>query len=172
MRIRRLLTGLGLFAFCCVVAGEESVLDVCDLINRPEAFDGKRVTVRASYRYGFEWQEIYCLECRHLAKVWLAIPPELPKPVQRSLNRLPKNQGTVNATFTGVFHGSRSAFGDGGYQYQLDLERLDKVDVISKSGAVPDALPTGERAKLCQGRVRTPAPEGARRKESPSAKRP
>jgi hypothetical protein len=137
----------------CFAAGQDPVLDLCELLNRPQVFDGKRVSVRASYRYGFEWQEVYCLQCRHLGKVWLAIPPEVPKAAQKSLNRLPKNQGTINATFTGVFHGSRSAFGDGGYQFQLDLERLEQVDVVSKSGAVPEALPDTERAKVCQGRV-------------------
>ena len=172
MRMRRLFTVFSLLALCWVVAGEDVPLDLCDLIDRPQAFDGKRVTLRASYRYGFEWQEIYCLQCRPLAKVWLAIPTELPKTVQRSLNRLPKNQGTINATFTGIFHGTRSAFGDGGYQYQLDLEGLEKVEVISKSGAVPDALQTGERAKLCKGRVQTPAREADPRKEGPAAKRP
>ncbi len=168
--MRGLFTGFSLFAFCWLVAGEDSALDLCDLINRPQAFDGKRVTVRASYRYGFEWQEIYCLQCRHVAKVWLAIPPELPKAVQKSLNRLPKNQGTVNATLTGTFHGSRSAFGDGGYQYQLDLERLEQVNVVSKSGSVPDALRDRERAKLCQGRLQSPAREAHPRKEGPAAR--
>src|SRR5690606_7007917 len=109
----RLFMGFSFFALCWLVAGEDSRSELCDMIDRPQAFDGKRVTLRASYRYGYEWQEIYCLQCRPLAKVWLAIPPELPKNVQRHLNRLPKNQGTVNATFTGMFRGSPSAFGDG-----------------------------------------------------------
>jgi hypothetical protein len=158
--IRCLLKALILFASPCFAAGQDSVLDFCEVINRPAVFDGKRVSVRASYRYGFEWQEVYCLECRSLAKVWLAIPPELPKGVQKNLNRLPKNQGTINATFTGVFHGSRSAFGDGGYQYQLDLESLERVVVVPKSGAVPEALPATERAKICHGRLQGPAPDG------------
>lgn len=160
MRIRHFLTVFSLFALCWLTVGEDSALDICGLIDRPQAFDGKRVTVRASYRYGFEWQEIYCLQCRHLAKVWLAIPPELPKTVQRNLSRLPRNQGTVNATFTGVFHGTRSAFGDGGYQYQLDLEHIEHVKVVSTSGAVPDALPDRQRTKLCKGRSRPIASEG------------
>jgi len=35
----------------------------------------------------------------------------------------------------------------------LDLERLEQVDVVSKSGAVPEALIKTERAKVCQGRL-------------------
>jgi hypothetical protein len=145
---------------CFAVLCEGSGLELCDLLDQPQGFDGKRVTVRASYRYGFEWQEIYCLQCRQRAKVWLAIPPVLPKAVQSSLHRLPKDQGTVNATFTGVFHGKPSVFGDGGYQYQFDLERMERVDVISHSGAVPDALQDHERAKLYQCRLQTPAHRG------------
>src|SRR5262245_47835786 len=100
--IRCLSTGLILLASGCLAAGQGSMLDLCELVTHPQVFDGKRVSVRASYRYGFEWQEVSCVQCRHLGKVWLAIPTELPKAVQKSLNRLPKNQGTINATISGV----------------------------------------------------------------------
>lgn len=168
-QIRCLLTGLILLVSGRFAVAQDSELDLCELLDRPQVLDSKRVSVRTSYRYGFEWQEVYCLPCRYLAKVWLAIPPELPKAVQRSLNRLPKSQGTINATLTGVFHGSRFAFGDGGYQYQLDLEHLEQVEVVSKSGAVPEALRDSERTKLCQGRLKAPTQDG---KVTPEPKKP
>lgn len=145
------LTRTLLVACCCyVMRGQSPAISFGELISRPKDFDGKRITVRATYRYGFEWQELYCVPSRTTVKVWLAIPPELPKPVQKVLKRLPKHQGTVNATFTGLFHGERSAFGDGGYQFQLDLEKLDQVQIVSKSGAVPEALIPSEQARVCQ----------------------
>ena len=139
-----------LIACCCATWGQDPPINFGELITRPKDFDGKRIKVRATYRYGFEWQELYCVPSRTIARVWLGIPPELPKPIQMALKRLPKNQGTVNATFTGLFHGVRSTFGDGGYQYRLDLEKLEEVQVISKNGAVPEALMPSERARVCQ----------------------
>lgn len=132
-----------------------------ELLKHPSNFDGKRISVRATYRYGFEWQEVYCLSSRATAKVWLAIPPELPGSVQKALRRLPKHQGTVNATFTGVFHGARSAYGDGGYQYQLDLEKIEQVEIVSRSGAVAEALAANERSRVCQGKEAERPGQGA-----------
>jgi hypothetical protein len=139
-----------LLACCCSAWGQDLPVSFGELIGRPKDFDGKRITVRATYRYGFEWQELYCMPSRRSARVWLAIPTDLPKQIQNTSKRLPKHQGTINAIFTGLFHGEPSAFGDGAYQYQLDLEKLDQVEVVSKSGAVPDALTPTERTRVCR----------------------
>lgn len=121
----------------------------CDLIKEPDKFDGRTVTLKASYRYGFEWQELFCVSCRGAARVWLDLGEEPSKTLARGLRRLPKHLGTVNGTFTGVFRGKASAYGDGGYKFQLDLSALTGVDVVSKSGAVPESLTTAERKRLC-----------------------
>lgn len=56
----------------------------------------------------------------------------------------------VGATFTGSFQGGRSAFGDGAYQYQLDLENVERISVVSESSALPEALRPDERARVCK----------------------
>lgn len=131
---------------------------LCDVIRDPGKFDGRAVTLKASYRYGFEWQELFCVSCRGAARVWLNLGDEPSKALARELRRLPKHQGTINGTFTGVFRGKPSAYGDGGYRYQLDLSALTGVDIVSKSGAVPEALPAveGKRLYLCE-----PPPPGS-----------
>ena len=35
----------------------------CDLLKNPKDYDQKTVRVTAIYRYGFEWSDIFCLEC-------------------------------------------------------------------------------------------------------------
>ncbi|HRV09446.1 MAG TPA: hypothetical protein P5568_13345 [Acidobacteriota bacterium] len=120
----------------------------CDLIKEAGKFDGRVVTVTASYRYGFEWQELFCVSCRGAGRVWLNLGEEPSKTLARELRRLPKHQGTINGTFTGVFRGKASAYGDGGYKYQLDLSALTGVDLVSKSGAMPEVLPAPERKRL------------------------
>src|SRR5258706_4902408 len=85
----------------------------CDLVRNPAGYDGKKVSVQATYRYGFEWQEIYCVECRASAKTWLEFPGDPPTQIKKALKGVPQYQGTLNATFRGVFH-SCGSFGDGG----------------------------------------------------------
>lgn len=138
---------------CAVLCGAGNAqqperVSYCHLINVPDHFDGRLVTLKASYRYGFEWQELFCVSCGGTERVWLNLGDEHSKTLSRELRRLPKHQGTINGTFTGVFRGKASAYGDGGYKYQLDLTALTGVDVVSKSGAVPAALPARERKRL------------------------
>ena len=50
---------------------DHAAMSYCELLRHPKEYDGKDVVVRASYRYGFEWQEMFCLDCRRLGKTWL-----------------------------------------------------------------------------------------------------
>lgn len=122
----------------------------CDLIERPAEFDGKRIAVFASYRYGYEWQEIYLLTCREGGKTWLEFPSEPPKEMKRAFRMTPKSQGTLNGTFAGVFHSKPGAFGDGGYKFQLALETVTDVRVVSSSGGAPETLKEAERKRLAR----------------------
>ncbi|MCE5307773.1 MAG: hypothetical protein LLG20_09020 [Acidobacteriales bacterium] len=135
------------FALCFGAAAPEAV-DLCDLISNPGDFNGKRISVQATYRYGFEWQELYRFGCWKKGRVWLAVSPDMPKSVQRKLNRLPRHQGTVNAIFTGVFHDVGISLAGSSYSCQLALEDFEHVSIVSKSGAVPMALSEAERGRL------------------------
>lgn len=121
----------------------------CDLIRNPDIYDGRLVTFRATYRYGFEWQEIYCLGCRTLGKTWLEIS-QISKTSAKILKKLPADDGTVNASFTGTFHSSAGPFGDGGYRFRLMLRELSRVELLTESGADPSSLPNNVREKICR----------------------
>lgn len=137
-----LMQGVGL-------PGQYLNVDYCKLVRDPATYDHKRVTVTATYRYGFEWQELYCLKCRDSGKTWVEIPNDPPSELKRALRGLPKWTGTLNGTFRGVFH-SKGGFGDGGYKFALAVEHIDAVSVVSRSGAVPEALSASERSKVCR----------------------
>jgi hypothetical protein len=124
-------------------------VEYCDLLKSPAAYDGKRVSFKATYRYGFEWQEVYCVKCRNSAKTWLEFPSERSKQIEKAGRGTPKGQGTFNGLFSGVFH-SGGGFGDGGYKFELELQAIEGVEVVSRSGGVPDVLKASERKKLCQ----------------------
>jgi hypothetical protein len=65
----------------------------------------------------------------------------------------PKGQGTLNANFKGVFQAKPGSFGDGSYKYQMTLEHISNVQVISRSGGVPGSLPEASRRRVCGGSV-------------------
>lgn len=46
-----------------VVGYSETPVTFCDLLRNAEKYNGKEVTVRATWRYGFEWSQFYCLDC-------------------------------------------------------------------------------------------------------------
>jgi hypothetical protein len=71
----------------------------CDLIKNPQLYSGKEVTVRATYKYGFEWQYLYCLGCIDDGKVWLEIADGLDDASVKALKQAPKGAGTIKVWF-------------------------------------------------------------------------
>jgi hypothetical protein len=122
----------------------------CDLVRRPYEYDGKGVAVWATYRYGFEWQELFCVKCRGDRKTWLEFV-EMPPDVHRALSLAPRHEGTLNATFQGTFRGTGGPFGDGGYAFGFDVRSVRGIEVVSRKGWAPQRLSTAEQGKLCQG---------------------
>jgi hypothetical protein len=163
-----------LLAFVCswLAAGQARTVELCEAVNHPEGFHGKRIRVQASFRYGFEWEELYCLGCWNTGRVWLEVAQDIPKSVQRKLDRLPRHQGTVNAVFTGVFHHVRLSLAGSSYSSQLILEDIDSVRVVSRSGAAPMALTQSQRDNLCQGQPTKPKHEEDHAQDATPPKEP
>lgn len=69
----------------------------CDLVRNPEKYNGQEVKVRATYRYGVEWSEQYCLDCLDRGKAWL-VPVAVDEAAERTSKRLPEGAGIVNLT--------------------------------------------------------------------------
>jgi hypothetical protein len=89
---------LSLIVCAVTAAGVQSETDVsfCELVKNPQLYNGKKVTVRATYKYGYEWQYLYCLTCLDRGKVWLEIPSDVDDASVKALKRTPKGAGTVN----------------------------------------------------------------------------
>lgn len=153
MGIRVMLWGLFMIVVGAVSADEHVQylsLSYCDLVQNPDRYSGQRVSFTATYRYGYEWQELYCLTCRDAGKTWLEFPQDPPKEMKKAFKGTPKGQGTLNANFKGVFQ-TNGSYGDGSYKYQLALEHIADVQVISRSGGVPGVLPEPARRRVCGG---------------------
>jgi hypothetical protein len=66
----------------------------CDLVSNPEPYNGKEVTVRAGYKYGFEWSYLYCLTCKD--RVWLEFPNGLDDSATKAMKHAPKVAGHLH----------------------------------------------------------------------------
>lgn len=114
------------------VAGSNATVTFCDLVRNPEKFNGEEVTVRATYHYGFEWQQLYCLDCLDKGKAWLEIPADIDSASEKAMKHAPKGAGIVNLTVSGTFM-SGSTYGHlNGYRYQLVARKISNVSVVLK----------------------------------------
>jgi len=92
------------FLIASVSGYSQNSVTFCDLVRDPDKSYGKELSVRATYKYGFEWEELYCLDCKEKGKTWLElIPANLDKASEKALNRVPKGAGIVNVTVQGIF---------------------------------------------------------------------
>jgi hypothetical protein len=129
--------------------GGEAHLTFCDLVRNPTKYNGHEVTVRASYNYGFEWQELYCLDCLELGRAWLEIPENLDAASEKALKRMPKAAGIVNLTVRGVFYsGGHDYFH---YRYKFVATEISDVVVVVKGERVSDKKKAAERRLACGG---------------------
>jgi hypothetical protein len=123
----------------------------CDLVKNPEVYNRKEVTVRATYKYGFEWQFLYCLTCFDNGKVWLEIPNDLDDASRKALKDTPKDAGIVNITVQGVFM-SGGGFGHlNGYRYQFVAHKISNVAVLIKGMKGPEEERKAEKQWACGG---------------------
>lgn len=104
---------------------------LCDVLKNAEQFDGKEVTFRATWRYGFEWTYLYCVECKNAGHVWFEVSDNLDDASRRVLNSKPKDAGIVNVTLTGVFR--TGSYGhQSGYPHELIVRKARDLVVLSK----------------------------------------
>jgi hypothetical protein len=133
------------------VAVGQTKVRFCDLLHAPETYNGKQVTVRATFRYGFEWQQLYCLDCLEKGKAWLELPSDLDEMSLKALKHAPKNAGIVNITVQGTFK-SGGSFGHlNGYRYELVAEKVSDVKVVLKGMKGPVEERKAEQKWACGG---------------------
>jgi hypothetical protein len=147
----RLLTWIIVIFVLTSVIHSQSPLTLCDLIRNPEKYNGKEVTIRATYRYGFEWSELYCLDCLDKGKAWLAMPTALQETSARSLKRMPKGAGIVNVTVQGVFISGGTFGHSNAYRYKIEPSKISDVVVLQKGMKSPGEEKSIEKRCACGG---------------------
>jgi hypothetical protein len=130
----------------------ETELGFCDLIKNFEKYKDKEVTVKATYRYGFEQAELYCIGCIE-NKVWVEFDESFKKNSKSKYTKKIIDNAfrgrTVNVEVTGtLFSGGFGHFGV--YPYKFVVKSLRMAEVVADKGLSPNALSEDEQKKLCQ----------------------
>jgi hypothetical protein len=145
-------------AFLCLApwpcVGQESsppTVPFCELLNNPERYNRTEVTIRATYKYGYEWSYLYCLTCLDKGKVWLEFPFDLDASATKALKRGPKRAGTVNVTLQGTFIKCGNCGHEGGYPFLFVASKASDVRVVVKEMKARDKEQAAEKQWACGG---------------------
>ena len=130
---------------CCAARAsnnsQKSSQDVsyCDLAKNPSAFSGKRIRVRAIYRYAFKIQRLEAPACCPEAgsKIWAEIESALEGSSLKLFHKFPKGEGLVLATFAGTFE-SGGTYGTFADRHKLTVDQIEKVEGIARSSRKQD----------------------------------
>lgn len=124
---------------------EYTAVAYCDLIHNPEHYKEKLVRVSAVYRYGYEWSELYCLECTTEGKTWIDFDESFSSSTKDSIRKKLGDNGfngrTVLVTMVGKFDAGGGYGHMGAYRFRLLVNRVEKADVLLNDSPSPNALP-------------------------------
>lgn len=132
---------------------EVPTVEFCDLIHTPKLYDRKEVRVTAIYRLGYEWQDLYCLNCfsaENMAS--LEFDSDFDSCTKRSLRRnLNSFEGTFAVTLVGTLFDSGDRYGyKGGYRFKFLAKCAERADRLLKDGRSPAVLPQKARDKIAR----------------------
>lgn len=157
MKPRIAAVALVLIISSCFATAQEpetvQPVSYCDLVKAPQEFAGKRIRVRAIYKYGFEIQRLDSPVCcpDNGGKIWVEIESRLGRDSLKLYRKFPKGMGLALATFEGSVE-SGGPFGDGGYRLKFTVKKIEKLEAVAKASAqhdpvwVPTNCNTGGRA--------------------------
>ena len=116
----------------------------CQLARDPTAFSGKRIRVRAIYKYMFEMSRLNSPTCcpERQVSIWVDFDEKLGGNSRKLFRRFPKGMGLVLATFSGRFEGG-GTYGDGGYRFKFTVDEIENLEARAKPspGRDPSWIP-------------------------------
>jgi hypothetical protein len=103
----------------------------CELTNL-QIGSAKEVRVRAVYRVGFEWSELYSLKCVDSPDIWVDFSEDWKQSTSRSVRKeIEKGEGTYFVVFVGRLE--KGSFGHmGAYPMRLEVTSIEIAKRIDK----------------------------------------
>jgi hypothetical protein len=100
---------------------------LCQLLSKPEQYNGKEVVVRARYNHGFEWSVLHSPECFSQENlVWLDLSQVKNKASLKPLGGW-ETTDTFNLTVQGIFLSGKRYGHLGSYRYQIIASELSDI---------------------------------------------
>jgi hypothetical protein len=131
--------------------GEYASISYCDLVRNAERYNGRVVRVSAIYRYGFEWSELYCLECVNEAPTCIDFDESFVSSTKKSVRKKIGDHGfkgrTVKVIMVGRF-GMGGCGQMGASRFRLLVSRLEKADILLNESPSPNALSKEELSRI------------------------
>lgn len=115
----------------------------CDLVRDKDNYKDKTVRLRAVYRFGFEWSEVYCFECQEGGGTWLDFENELCD----GSKKIKGDHKTVKVQVIGKFISGGGYGHMGAYRNKFVVGCVEKAKTISSNDSIPSALPANIREK-------------------------
>jgi len=131
------------------IAGAQSdstapLLSLCDNLRADLT---KEVRVRAIYRVGFEWSELYSLKCPNAPRVWVNFSDDWKGHTEKAARKqLGRGEGTYGLTFIGIIGGSGGHMG--AFPMTLRVTSVETATRFGKESVLPHALSPKVRRRV------------------------
>lgn len=131
-------------------------VELCEVLRNSEFYEGKQITVRATFRLGRKERQLFCMACIDNGRVWMReiLPSggEIAPGLKKLNDLMQENEKgmIVNGIFTGTFRGPGVYGLLGAFTYQLDVQEVRQIEVIYSGGPDPHDLPKEIQKKACQ----------------------
>src|ERR1044072_8579535 len=114
------------------VRAEPEAISFCEFRNA-QLEPGKEIRIRAIYRVGFEWAELYSLKCSDAPRVWVKFSPDWESQTRRALRKeIEKGEGTYGVIFVGKLMKDGHFGHMGAYPMKLEVTSVESVQRIDK----------------------------------------
>jgi hypothetical protein len=137
-----------------VVASGTRAVEICELLRHPQKYTEVKLRIKAIYRYGFEWSELYTLKCPDVADKTVLFEASREKicAAPGPLDQM-DSAGMGGRTF-GIIavgrlvklerRGSNNCCAD----YKFVADCLESAESLDKTGQIPGALAPEDRERI------------------------
>ncbi len=130
------------------LAAKPESISFCELRNTQLGL-AKDVRIRAIYRVGFEWAELYSLKCTDAPGVWVDFSDDWESRTKRAMRKeIEKGEGTYLVVFTGKLLKGNGFGHMGAYPMRLEVESVESAKRIGKQSYSANALTSDMRQQI------------------------
>ncbi len=115
----------------------------CELIGNPKLYDQKEVRIKAAYREGYEWSEIYCPDCFKIEhRTWVEFSDDYKSCTKpKIVKMLDGSDKTFGIVVVGKFYGSGDRHGHmNAYRFKFVVKCVEEAKVLLKDGRSPNLV--------------------------------